>query len=205
MNIPAFAADASFQQLKDLGDCLAATGELEQAGACYQRASRMVEQDAALWVSMGSLALREGKIDQARRLFERAVRAEPDNADAQAGMAMVHQQMRNYPAAFLAYMKCLELNSDNLMALLGLFQVSCQMGTFSHIIRYLEIYLLSHPDDTAVLFCLATLQAREGKLPQARQAVGRVLAQEPQKIEALELLGQIERRMGGGAFSGAIQ
>jgi cytochrome c-type biogenesis protein CcmH/NrfG len=44
-----------------------------------------------------------------------------------------------------------------------------------------------------VLFCLATLYAREGLFPQARQALDTVLTLEPGRAEARQLLAQVER------------
>ncbi|MCK4625641.1 MAG: hypothetical protein KAV00_10050, partial [Phycisphaerae bacterium] len=104
----------------------------------------------------------------------------------------IHQQRAEYAKAFDMYLKCLELDTDNLVALLGLFQTSCKMENFSQIIHYLEIYLAGHHDDTSVLFCLASLYAKEGRLSDARQAVMEVLALEPNKPEAVELLGELE-------------
>jgi len=65
------------------------------------------------------------------------------------------------------------------------------MGTFAKIIHYLEVFLASHPDDSAVLFCLATLHARDGHYEKAGHSLRTVLRIEPDKIEAAQLLAQV--------------
>ena len=102
------------------------------------------------------------------------------------------------------HLKCLELDADNLVALLGLFQASVRMGTFAKVIRYLEIYLDRHPGDVAVLFCLATLYARDGRLEEAREALLSVLALEPDKKEAVELLRQVRAGLAGRRGAEAV-
>ena len=105
---------------------------------------------------------------------------------------MVYQQQQELPAAFQMYLKCLELDVENLVALLGLFQISMEMGTFAKIIHFLEVYLDKHPGDVSVLFCLATLYARDGRLVEARDALRNVLTLEPGKAEATDLLAQVD-------------
>ena len=103
---------------------------------------------------------------------------------------MIYTRTGDDPAALEMYLKCLEHDGDNLAALLGLFQTSCRMGSFARIIHYLQLYLAGHPDDASVLFCLAALHAREGRLALAERDLRRVLSMEPDKKEAAELLCQ---------------
>lgn len=184
-----------YRSLKDIGDCHAAAGDFKRAWSSYQQAAAAAPAEAGVHVSMGLLAFRQGQNLSARNCFEAALIIDPDNSEACGGLAVVRQQEQDYPGAFEMYMRCLELQNDNLVALLGLFQTSCQMGTFCQITRYLEIYLFKHPDDVSVLFCLATLHARDGRLEQARKAVLKVLSLESDKPEAADLLMQIESRL----------
>lgn len=185
-----------YEVLKDLGDCYATLAQYDRARHCYSEAAALAPQEAGPYVGLGVIAIQNGQLDHALQAFGQARDLNPSCSEAYGGMAMVHHQRENYPAAFDLYLRCLELNSDNLIALLGLFQTSCQMGTFGKIIRYLELYLDRHPGDTSVLFCLATLYARDGKLEQARQMLLTVLTLEPDKPEALNLLNEVHRKLG---------
>ena len=188
--------DMHYQVLKELGYCYAALNRHSDARRCYLEAAELAPEEAAPRVGLGVLALQQGHLDSAADSFNHARRINSACSEAYGGLAMVCQQRKDYPRAFDLYLKCLELNSDNLIALLGLFQASCQMGTFGKIIQFLELYLDRHPGDTSVLFCLATLYAREGKLAQAHQSLMTVLALEPDKVEAQRLLDEVERKLG---------
>jgi len=188
--------DLHYQVLKELGDCCATLGRHDEAWRCYRQAADLAPDQAAPWVGLGVVALQQGRLDSASSAFDDARRINPDCAEAYGGLAMVCQQRHDYAGAFDLYLQCLQFNSDNLIALLGLFQASCQMGTFGKIIHYLERYLDRHPGDTSVLFCLASLYAREGKLPQAQDALLTVLALEPDKPDARKLLDDVTRRLG---------
>ena len=103
------------------------------------------------------------------------------------------QQRKNYQEAFKMYLKCLELENDNLTALLGLFQASCQMGSFEKIIHYLRVYLDMHPGDVSVMFALAALYMKDNRLDESRKILRDVLAIQPEHSDAGKLLEEVER------------
>lgn len=181
--------------VKELGDCYAALGEFDRARACYGQSAALAPESPGPHLGLGVVAVQAGRPDEAERAFADALRKDDNCAEAYGGLAMIRQQQRDYSQAFDLYLKCLERDSDNLVALLGLFQTSCQMGTFSMVIHFLEVYLDKHPGDTAVLFCLATLYAREGRFVEAQNALLDVLTLEPDKAEAADLLAQVRLRL----------
>jgi cytochrome c-type biogenesis protein CcmH/NrfG len=77
-------------------------------------------------------------------------------------------------------------------ALLGLFQVSYQMGSFGRVIEYLNIYLKMHPGDVSVMFCLATLYMKDQQVAAAGQLLRDILELEPQNTDAQDLLEEAE-------------
>ncbi len=183
--------------LRRIADCRAAErGDL--AERYYQAASCLDPANGRPYVGLGTLALQAGELVEAEKLFQTARRLDPSRGEAHAGLAMVHERRGEHKAAFEMYLRCLELDNDNLLALLGLFQASCRMGSFSRIIRYLEAYLERHPDDTSVLFCLASLYAREGRRGHARRAALRVLARDPDMAEAGQLLAELDGALAAG-------
>jgi tetratricopeptide (TPR) repeat protein len=191
------AIDLHHRILLQLGDCHAALDDFQQSERYCLAALALAPDRAGPHVSLGTLAMQDGQVDRARDFFQKARQLQPDCSEAYAGLAMIHQQRREHSMAFEMYLRCLELDTNNLVALLGLFQTSCQMGSFSQIIHYLETYLAKHPEDTSVLFCLASLWAKEGRFSEARQAVLDVLTQEPDKPEAADLLAELDALCGG--------
>jgi cytochrome c-type biogenesis protein CcmH/NrfG len=173
-----------FDVLKELGDCYAALGRFPQAEECYVQAARLAPEQASPFVALGIVAVQQARL-------------------AYGGLAMVRQRGGDYAGAFDMHLRCLELDGDNLVALLGLFQTSCQMGTFAKVIYFLEVYLQRHPGDVSVLFCLAALYAREGRLENARQSLLGVLALSPDKPEAEDLLRQVEEQLAEPQTQGA--
>ena len=195
----AVADDPSRQDLVDvhcsiliqMGDYYAVSSDRDLAERYYRAAGALSPTRPEPYVGLGGLALQTGQLEKARQFFETAVELHPDCGEACSGLAIIHQKRQDYSAAFEMHLKCLELDTDNLVALLGLFQTSCEMGTFSKIIHYLEVYLTRKPTDTSVLFCLATLYAREGRLCDARRVTLEILAHEPGKTGAAQLLTQL--------------
>ena len=184
----------SYEALQRLGDCHGARGHVAQAARYYVAAAALAPAHPDPYVSLGALALQNRQLAQAQDYFRAACSIQQDCGQAYSGLAMVCQQRQDYAGAFEMYLKCLECDGDNLVALLGLFETSCQMGSFEGIIHYLQVYLQRHPHDGSVLFCLASLYAREGRLVEARAALADVLCLQPDKAEALALLAELSKR-----------
>jgi Tfp pilus assembly protein PilF len=99
-------------------------------------------------------------------------------------------------------MKSLELDTNNITALLGLFQVSCEMGSFAKVIYYLQVYLQMHPGDTSVMFALSALYLKDGQTGQARSMLQDLLALEPVNQDAANLLEEVEHTLAGAGQGG---
>ena len=181
----------NYELLKELGDCYAAVDNYQRALECYRQAVDMDPHQAGPYVGLGVIGLQTDQVEDAEKAFAMAIKLQPQCPEAFGGLAMIYQRKQQYAHAFDMYLKCLEIDSDNLVALLGLFQTSVQMGEFTKVIYYLEVFLESHPDDVPVLFCMATLYARDGRLEEARDTLIRVLVLEPGKKEAADLLAQV--------------
>ncbi len=184
-----------YEVLQQLGDCYTCVGDYERAQRCYEKAAELEPDDAQPYVGLGVAALQQDRLEEAELAFRVACRLDADCAKAYAGRAMVAQQRRDYKAAFELYLKCLELDVDNLTALLGLFQTSCRMNSFARVIHYLELYLEGHPGDTSVMFSLAALYSRQNRLEQARKMLLDVLTLEPHNTDATDLLEEVEHRL----------
>jgi len=141
------------------------------------------------------VALQKNLLDDAEIAFRVACRLDANCAKAYAGSAMVAQQRADYKQAFEMYLKSLELDTDNLIALLGLFQTSCQMGSFSKIIHYLEAYLNMHPGDTSVMFPLAALYMKDGKLEESQKILLDLLTLDKSHTDAANLLEEVEHSL----------
>lgn len=188
-----------YEVLQELGDCYTSVGDYTQAQRYYEKAASLGPDEPEPYVGLGVVALQRDLLDDAEIAFRVACRLNPGCAKAYAGLAMVSQQRQDYQQAFDLYMKSLELDADNITALLGLFQTSCQMGSFAKVIHYLELYLNMHPGDTSVMFSLAALYMRDGRLEQSRKTLLDVLTLDPDNQDAADLLEEVEHGLAQGS------
>jgi len=184
-----------YEVLQEMGDCYTSIGDYDRAQRYYEKAALLGPDEPGPYIGLGVLALQKNLLNDAEIAFRVACRLSPNCAKAYTGLAMVFQQRQDYQQAFELYMKCLELDSDNITALLGLFQTSCQMGTFAKIIYYLETYLNMHPGDTAVSFTLAALYMKDGRLEQSQKILLDILALDPANQDAANLLEEVEHNL----------
>jgi Flp pilus assembly protein TadD len=186
-----------YDVLRELGDCYTSVGNYSQAHHCYEKAATLGPDEPGPYVGLGVAALQVGKLDDAEIAFRVACRLDAQCAKAYAGLAMVAQQRCDYPQSFDLYMKSLELDTDSIAALLGLFQVSCEMGSFAKVIYYLQVYLDMHPGDTSVMFALSALYLKDGQTERARDMLQNLLALEPTNQDAANLLEEVEHTLAG--------
>jgi tetratricopeptide (TPR) repeat protein len=184
-----------YEVLQELGDCHTHVGDYAQAQKCYEKAAVLGPDEPGPYVGLGVVALQKNLLDEAEIAFRVACRLDVNCAKAYAGLAMIEQQKGDYKKAFDLYLKCLDLDIDNLTALLGLFQTSCRMGSFAKVIHYLEIYLNMHPADTSVMFSLAALYMKDGRFEQSKKTLLDILALDPTNQDAANLLEEVEHNL----------
>jgi tetratricopeptide (TPR) repeat protein len=182
----------SYEVLQELGDCYTSVGNYAEAHKCYEKAASLGPDEPGPYVGLGVLALQQNQLEDAEIAFRVACRLDANCSKAYAGLAMVKQQRGDYQQAFEMYLKCLELDVDNLIALLGLFQTSCQMGSFAKVIHYLELYLNMHPGDTSVMFPLAALYMKDSRLEHSKKILSEMLTLDPDNEDAANLLEEVE-------------
>lgn len=183
------------RQWQQRGDNFLSLGDNEQAQNCFEKAAVLDPDAPAPYVGLAAVALKNDRLDDAQLALRVACRLDPKCAKAYEGLGRVAQQSENYETAFEMYLKCLELDSNNLIALLGLFQASSQMGSFAKIIHYLEIYLDRHPDDTAVMFSLATLYMKEDRYEKSKTMLLEILEICPDSKDAENLLEEVQQNL----------
>lgn len=181
-----------YEVVKELGDCHAAVGQYDHAQACYSRAADLGPDEAGPYVGSGVVELQNGNLAGAETAFRVACRLDPGCSKAWCGLAMISQQREDHAAASDLYLKSLELDKDNLTALLGLFQLSCRTGTFSKLIHHLEVYLDMHPGDISVMFCLATMHLKDGRWDKAKAILSDIVTIDGQNTDAVNLLEEVE-------------
>jgi len=184
-----------YEVLQELGDCYASVGDYAQAQKYYERAAIIAPDEAGPYVGLGVVALHQNLLDDAETAFKVACRLDRNCSKAYAGLGMTAQQRTDYKRAFEMFLKCLDLDTDNLIALLGLFQASCQMGSFEKVTYYLEVYLNMHPGDVSVMFPLAALYLKDGRLEESKRVLLDLLTLDSCHKDAINLLEEVEHSL----------
>ena len=184
-----------FEILQDLGRCHASLGNHAEAKYHFERAANLEPDAPAPYVGLGVIALQDDQLDDAEIAFRVACRLDNGDSKAYAGLAMVAQRRSDYKSAFDFYLKSLELDTDNLTALLGLFQSSCQMGSFAQVTHYLELYLSLHPTDASVMFSLAALYMKDNLPMKAKPLLETILSVDAANSDAQDLLEEVEHNL----------
>jgi tetratricopeptide (TPR) repeat protein len=184
-----------YEVLMELGDCHTSVGDYVEAQQCYEKAAVLYPDEAGPYVGLGVVALQKNLIDDATTAFKVACRLDNKSAKAYAGLGMVAQQSRDYKRAFDMFLKSLELDTNNMIGLLGLFQTSCQMGSFEKVTYYLETYLNMHPGDVSVMYPLAALYMKDGKLEDSRKVLLDILTLDSNHKDAANLLEEVEHNI----------
>ena len=174
----------SYELLQELGDYYTSVGNYSKAEQCYGKAASAEPDEPEPYIGLGVVA------------FKVACRLGPNCSVAYTGLAMVAEQQKDLKTAFEMYLKSMEQDADNLTALLGLFQTSCQMGSFEQVREYLKIFLDMHPQDTSVMFSLAALYMKDDRLEQSMNILRSLLELEPDNKDAANLLEEVERSLG---------
>ncbi|THD80704.1 MAG: sulfotransferase family protein [Phenylobacterium sp.] len=89
-----------------------AAGRLEAAARAYRKAERLAPDDLRAVYSLAVIDLRTGRADQARRRLEAVVAREPGHMAAQHNLAVVRQQLGDWPGAARAYARALALRPE---------------------------------------------------------------------------------------------
>lgn len=181
-----------YEVLQEMADCFASVGNYKEAQKYYEKAAVLSPDAPGPYVGLGVVALQNNQLDDAEIAFKVACRLDGNCAKAYAGLGLTVQQKSDYKQAFEMYLKSLELDSENLIALLGLFQVSCQMGSFAQVTHYLEVYLNMHPGDISVMFPLAALYMKDGRFEESKKVLLDVLALDENHKDAANLLEEVE-------------
>ncbi len=176
----------------DLAHCYLALDEFDNAKEFFDRASKMDPDNPEPYIGTGLIAMAQNDNESAMAALVLSVKLDQNNSKAHASLASLYQKLGEFEDSFAYYLKSLELDCDNMAALLGLFQVSAQMGSFSKVIHYLEQYLMKHPDDLSVLFCLSNLYVKEGKLELAKDILLELVSLDNDYKDAIELLEEVE-------------
>lgn len=128
-------------------------------------------------VQQGYQALASGQLGAARQQYEAVLQQDPVNRDALLGLAAVAQQGNQGPQAAALYLRLLEINPDDGVALAGL--IGLRQGDLVQSESRLKAILARTPESGPVLFALGNVYVQQRRWPEAQQQFFRAYSAVP--------------------------
>jgi len=128
-------------------------------------------------VQQGYQALASGQLGAARQQYEAVLQQDPVNRDALLGLAAVAQQGNQGAQAAALYLRLLEINPDDGVALAGL--IGLRQGDLVQSESRLKAILERTPESGPVLFALGNVYAQQRRWPEAQQQFFRAYSAVP--------------------------
>jgi tetratricopeptide (TPR) repeat protein len=170
---------------------LAAEGSYDEAARFYRQVIDMAPGNGKALVGLGVVRLMEGRLAEAADAFSAALEAHPDDAGALCGLGMARDGEGDHDGAFALYRRSLDADPENLTALHELLKAGYRFDRLAEAEPYLQGYLMYHPADGHILFSLAGLQYRTGRIDEAYDNLERLLILEPAYEGGADLYGAV--------------
>jgi len=177
----------SHEALKNMGVVHARNGELEKAHEYYQRALKVKPKFVEALNAQGLILMQRGDLELAQERFLRAI-GEFDYAPAYNNLGTAYLRQEIYAEAIRAYGKAVELDGAIAAHHYNLGLALQKTDEHNGAIRAFEQAIERESRYTKAYLSLALSYQRSGNLPQARQALERLLLVDPQNRTASQLL-----------------
>ena len=168
----------------------------EHAEFLYCKAIAFDNENFSARMGLGSLELQRGHWDEAIKRFHLALEIEPANARGLAGLGMAFRGKGMKRAAMDCFVQALESNVENQPAMKNLLQLSYEENSFKDAEKVLQEYLKIHPASISMLFGLAGVQYKMGRLAEALDQLDTILALDSGYQDALDFKARMEREAG---------
>ena len=177
---------------KELGECYLFMGEFDKAEEYYQKAASSNGIHPDPYLGLATIAVHRGELDAAMTLYSKAANIEP-NDKAYAGMGLIQMDREEHDAAFESFLRSLELNPENMIAMTGMIQEAYVVNRIEDALAHLTNALAVNPEQDAVRFSLAGCYISLDRAQEALEQLEIVLENNPEHEEARELYAKISQ------------
>lgn len=200
---------ANGEILRLAGWCYHKTNRDEDAIRIFREAIQLDPADEKNFLDFGALLVEQRKFSAALELASRMVAAFPQSSDASAFLGSVEFAGESFTDAARSYSKALELNNDNVDAIVGLARAQAAAGAADQAKKTLQEAMQRFPRKAVFELELALLLLGEGEhLGSSQQARAEVLLRaaakhNPNLVEVQYQLGTLALRRGQTAVATA--
>jgi tetratricopeptide (TPR) repeat protein len=169
-----------------------ADNKLDDALAVVDAAVKAHPESSQAHLVLGQVYVRRGQPDQARTAFNAALRINPRFALAEIELARLHMGAGQFDEAERLAISALRKNLGYAEAHLLLAQVYLRTGRPQRAEPSLRLLATALPDSPIVQAQVGHMELTRGNHAAARAAYGRVLARDPESVDALTGLVEVE-------------
>ena len=159
----------------------------DKAEKFFELACLKEPNSSKAWQGLGLLALYREDIKKADISFNKSLDCDPENDKALCGLGMLRLNRDDLEGAVGYFCRSLNANPDNISACKFLLEISYKLEKFVDIEIHLKNYVDFHPGNINMLFGLAGVQYKLGKLEEAIKNLEYILVLDPEHESALTL------------------
>jgi tetratricopeptide (TPR) repeat protein len=185
---------------KILGRSLMIIGRFDAAEVEFQQGLRYKPDSAELHYNLGKLHSIQDNWEPARTQFEAALKIDPSYVEALDALGLALEALGHDQEAVAAYQKAVELNTARhgtfASAHVNLSAYYNRTGDPDKALAFAQQALALEPQSDRALFQMARADERQGRLPDAVDALNRAIAINSRASSYYYVLAGVYRRMG---------
>lgn len=175
------------------GYCLLALGQVDRALQTFENAISADDKSFRAYVGLGLCMAQMKKAQDAEYYFQRAISIEPRCADAHNNLGVLAWSDMRLDDAFANFKRALEIDPLHKDALPNYLSLAFTLEMYDEAESLLKLYLKAAPDNPELAYQLAYCHAKQGRKEEARAMLEKLLANDPNREEAQDLLVECER------------
>lgn len=181
LNIP------EFQEVLERGELAARNKEYVLAHELLAKAERLNPNSVRALRARGAVFLAESSVTSAQQCFERAWMIDPADPKTLSGMGMVEMMNKAPERAYDFFVKALDKDGSQLVAILQLIECSYLLSRFEDLERVLRRYVADHPYDLEIRYCLAGCLFKQQRFAEADAEIHVILEKNSAHAGAIQL------------------
>lgn len=171
-------------------------GESDRGLECLKKAAALSPRDPRPWFAMGRVFLDLGEAKEAERVYREALKRDPNNSEARVGRVEALLNLGRTEEAGELARETLNREPTN-PTLLGLAaRQAREAGDADEALALADRALAIEPNNPEALLTRARLHHAASRFEEARVDLERLVDTLPNHVAALNLLGQVQARLG---------
>lgn len=197
----AISADSkeSNNQTQSIAEIIQQAEQIARAGDFSQALDLIIKhklenpRSSGLWRAQGMLLIALEKHKEAQSALQTALSLDPQDSRIVCGLGICAKQEGNQQLAHDLFVKSLQLDKSNKVAILQLLSVSYEINNFVSLEAVLRNYVAVNSAEIDMKYALAGCLYRQGKLDEAGFYCKEIISRDSNHVGSIELLALISK------------